>query len=403
MLCETCETVELEVLYDDEEFELDVDFQGEIINIGGSIDCPIDIGIIDGKEIYDYDFREGVWYTFCLKRWVGIQSNGKVIAFCYTMVTNPDTPLLLVVDLYSFTGYRFNLKDKVFANLTQDWLAEIIADLELNEDSQRPIANFVVAEAINNIKSKLPGCYSCTTIEEIWQLASEKVVITFDTRGWDIIMPDGNKIPSAPYLAIYNQGYGIVGCFNLYHPNLWYYLEREETLENGEPLVTYSVRTYDKFTLSTRNIIVSEIEDVFLKHMFVGNSDFVTFEVLEDIIDTTTETCLPAGSYLSFKGNQSNLPSTVNEIGCWSRTTNNLYKIERVYRTTDEGTTEVHYKVTSSKDIVDEGDYYTEKTIEGALQEIGTKFKQSNYATKEELNSAVGDIQKTLSLMVGGI
>ena len=99
--------------------------------------------------------------------------------------------------------------------------------------------------------------------------------------------------------------------------------------------------------------------------------------------DNESNILLPSGNYLCF--------GAINDysIACWACGENVLYTIKRTYENDGSYT----YKVTSSKDISDINNYYTNKTINGAFAEIGERLQNINSdAYKQEIAEMVIDL-----------
>jgi hypothetical protein len=85
----------------------------------------------------------------------------------------------------------------------------------------------------------------------------------------------------------------------------------------------------------------------------------------EDLYAKSGAGVLPKGDYLVTGSPKYGV------CALWSYLDNTLYRVERIAETYD-------FKVTSSKDISDIGNYFTDKTTEGALQEIGAQLQNIN-------------------------
>lgn len=106
-------------------------------------------------------------------------------------------------------------------------------------------------------------------------------------------------------------------------------------------------------------LVVSDIQD--LQEISVADYKIRYINVTREIIDKVTNTRLPIGSYICLR-----FPDQHKTAILLSITNNATYTLER--------TLNFDYKITSNKDITDDGNYFTNKTIDGALQEIGSQL-----------------------------
>lgn len=119
-----------------------------------NIETIVDLGTMSVQEVYEYDFKEGVFYTYVNSNFAPMQK-GPILAHCYSRTVNDENILYLFARDYTGVFYVFDLKNKTYVDVIQEHFAPRLTDWELNIDSFNPIANNVVTAAINDINASL--------------------------------------------------------------------------------------------------------------------------------------------------------------------------------------------------------------------------------------------------------
>jgi hypothetical protein len=170
------------------------------------------------------------------------------------------------------------------------------------------------------------------------------------------------------------------------------YNSESENAQSGKA-INGALSKYCKILEAQGYILINRLFDE--TAMWNQSSDYRNIIKFSGVIgDNESNILLPNGNYLCFGA------ISDYSIACWACGENVLYTIKRTYENDGSYT----YKVTSSKDISDINNYYTNKTVDGAFAEIGEHLQNINSdAYKQEIAEIIkNEYEAELLAILGG-